>query len=78
MYVVTLNNCELIFFYLLQAYPKYAFDYSVKDPHTGDHKTQWETRDGDVVKGTFICIFFIPSKQYNVINITLFMVIAAL
>ncbi|XP_053602751.1 cuticle protein 19-like [Plodia interpunctella] len=35
------------------AYPKYAFDYSVKDPHTGDHKTQWETRDGDVVKGAY-------------------------
>ncbi|CAH2107138.1 unnamed protein product [Euphydryas editha] len=35
------------------AYPKYAFDYSVNDPHTGDHKTQWETRDGDVVKGAY-------------------------
>ncbi|XP_072940762.1 cuticle protein 19-like [Epargyreus clarus] len=35
------------------AYPKYAFDYAVKDPHTGDHKTQWETRDGDVVKGAY-------------------------
>ncbi|KAG6462392.1 hypothetical protein O3G_MSEX013229 [Manduca sexta] len=37
----------------VSAYPKYAFDYSVKDPHTGDHKTQWETRDGDVVKGAY-------------------------
>ncbi|XP_045446452.1 cuticle protein 19-like [Melitaea cinxia] len=35
------------------AYPKYAYDYSVNDPHTGDHKTQWETRDGDVVKGAY-------------------------
>ncbi|XP_047986059.1 cuticle protein 19-like [Leguminivora glycinivorella] len=35
------------------SHPKYAFDYSVKDPHTGDHKTQWETRDGDVVKGAY-------------------------
>ncbi|RVE52458.1 hypothetical protein evm_002852 [Chilo suppressalis] len=35
------------------AYPKYAFDYSVNDPHTGDHKTQWESRDGDVVKGAY-------------------------
>nr|AER27815.1 cuticular proteinRR-2 motif 126 [Antheraea yamamai] len=35
------------------AYPKYAFDYSVQDPHTGDHKTQWESRDGDVVKGAY-------------------------
>ncbi|XP_026328477.1 cuticle protein 19-like [Hyposmocoma kahamanoa] len=35
------------------AYPKYTFDYSVNDPHTGDYKNQWETRDGDVVKGSY-------------------------
>ena len=35
------------------AYPKYKFEYGVKDPHTGDHKTQWEVRDGDVVKGEY-------------------------
>ncbi|XP_068630573.1 cuticle protein 19-like [Battus philenor] len=35
------------------AYPKYSYDYSVKDPHTGDHKSQWESRDGDVVKGAY-------------------------
>ncbi|CAK1553796.1 unnamed protein product [Leptosia nina] len=35
------------------SHPKYAFDYSVNDPHTGDHKTQWETRDGDVVRGAY-------------------------
>ncbi|XP_028168866.1 adult-specific cuticular protein ACP-22-like [Ostrinia furnacalis] len=35
------------------AHPKYAFDYSVKDPHTGDDKEHWETRDGDKVKGTY-------------------------
>ncbi|XP_026751408.1 cuticle protein 19-like [Galleria mellonella] len=35
------------------SHPKYAFDYSVKDPHTGDFKSQWETRDGDVVKGSY-------------------------
>lgn len=34
-----------------QAYPKYAFNYGVKDPHTGDIKSQQEERDGDVVKG---------------------------
>ncbi|KAJ6632699.1 Cuticle protein 19 [Pseudolycoriella hygida] len=34
-------------------HPKYKFDYGVKDPHTGDHKKQWETRDGDVVKGGY-------------------------
>ncbi|KDR14523.1 cuticle protein 19-like [Zootermopsis nevadensis] len=35
------------------AYPKYSFDYAVKDAHTGDAKSQWETRDGDVVKGEY-------------------------
>ncbi|KAG8225477.1 hypothetical protein J437_LFUL004478 [Ladona fulva] len=25
----------------------------VHDPHTGDSKSQWETRDGDVVKGGY-------------------------
>ncbi|KAJ2948607.1 hypothetical protein O0L34_g7861 [Tuta absoluta] len=35
------------------SYPAYAFEYSVKDPHTGDNKAQWEKRDGDVVKGAY-------------------------
>ncbi|XP_039440823.1 cuticle protein 8-like [Culex pipiens pallens] len=35
------------------AHPKYKFEYGVKDAHTGDHKTQWESRDGDVVKGQY-------------------------
>ncbi|XP_050075985.1 cuticle protein 19-like [Anopheles maculipalpis] len=35
------------------AHPKYKFEYGVKDPHTGDHKSQWEVRDGDVVKGAY-------------------------
>ncbi|XP_077287165.1 cuticle protein 8-like [Arctopsyche grandis] len=35
------------------AYPKYQFNYGVKDPHTGDIKTQQEERDGDVVKGSY-------------------------
>jgi Insect cuticle protein len=34
-------------------YPKYKFEYGVKDLKTGDHKSQWETRDGDVVKGEY-------------------------
>ncbi|XP_050338026.1 histidine-rich glycoprotein-like [Bactrocera neohumeralis] len=34
-------------------YPKYTFDYGVKDAHTGDHKSQWEHRDGDHVKGGY-------------------------
>lgn len=42
-------------FYLLnqQAPPKYAFKYGVNDFHTGDVKSQHETRDGDVVKGQY-------------------------
>ncbi|KAL1399477.1 hypothetical protein pipiens_002210 [Culex pipiens pipiens] len=35
------------------SYPKYKFEYGVKDIHTGDHKSQWEMRDGDVVKGEY-------------------------
>ncbi|CAG9771550.1 unnamed protein product [Ceutorhynchus assimilis] len=33
--------------------PKYAFKYGVSDPHTGDHKSQTEIRDGEVVKGQY-------------------------
>lgn len=33
------------------AYPKYSFNYGIKDPQTGDIKSQAEERDGDVVKG---------------------------
>ncbi|XP_015117154.1 cuticle protein 7 [Diachasma alloeum] len=32
---------------------KYAFNYGVNDPHTGDVKSQHEERDGDVVKGSY-------------------------
>ncbi|XP_047986424.1 histidine-rich glycoprotein-like [Leguminivora glycinivorella] len=32
---------------------KYEFKYEVSDKHTGDHKTQHEHRDGDVVKGFY-------------------------
>ncbi|XP_061728739.1 cuticle protein 8-like [Cydia pomonella] len=35
------------------AYPKYEYTYSVADDHTGDNKSQQETRDGDVVKGSY-------------------------
>lgn len=31
--------------------PQYAFAYNIQDALTGDHKSQQETRDGDVVKG---------------------------
>ncbi|KAL7012309.1 hypothetical protein ACKWTF_014758 [Chironomus riparius] len=34
-------------------HPSYKFEYGVNDPHTHDHKSQWEHRDGDVVKGEY-------------------------
>ncbi|XP_017842060.2 histidine-rich glycoprotein [Drosophila busckii] len=34
-------------------HPKYEFSYGVKDTKTGDIKQQWETRDGDKVKGGY-------------------------
>jgi hypothetical protein len=38
---------------LLQAHPKYSFNYGVHDGLTGDVKSQSETRDGGVVKGQY-------------------------
>ena len=35
------------------AHPAYKFEYGVKDTHTGDHKAQWEHRDGDKVVGEY-------------------------
>ncbi|XP_023313030.1 larval cuticle protein A1A-like [Anoplophora glabripennis] len=35
------------------AHPKYEYKYGVSDPHTGDNKSQQESRDGDVVKGYY-------------------------
>ncbi|GBP81514.1 Cuticle protein 18.6, isoform A [Eumeta japonica] len=35
------------------AHPKYAYEYKVEDPHTGDSKYQHESRDGDAVKGVY-------------------------
>ncbi|XP_050669071.1 larval cuticle protein A2B-like [Leptidea sinapis] len=36
-----------------QAPAHYEFSYSVEDPHTGDHKSQHESREGDVVQGQY-------------------------
>ncbi|XP_047526795.1 cuticle protein 8-like, partial [Vanessa atalanta] len=35
------------------AHPKYEFEYSVADHHTGDIKSQHEARDGDHVTGSY-------------------------
>ena len=44
---------ELVDYY---AHPKYAYKYGVNDYHTGDIKSQHETRDGDVVKGSYTLV----------------------
>ncbi|XP_014250404.1 cuticle protein 21-like [Cimex lectularius] len=33
--------------------PRYNFEYQVQDPTTGDFKSQRESRDGDVVQGSY-------------------------
>lgn len=37
-------------------HPQYAFSYNVQDGLTGDHKSQHETRNGDVVEGHYSLI----------------------
>jgi len=44
------HHDEIVDYY---AHPKYAYKYGVNDYHTGDVKSQHETRDGDVVKGSY-------------------------
>ncbi|CAG9784953.1 unnamed protein product [Diatraea saccharalis] len=38
---------------LSKAHPKYEYSYSVADGHTGDNKSQHESRDGDAVQGEY-------------------------
>lgn len=37
----------------MQSHPSYSYSYGVKDLHSGDVKSQWETRDNGVVKGHY-------------------------
>ncbi|CAG9772504.1 unnamed protein product [Ceutorhynchus assimilis] len=41
--------------YMLATMEKsYAYEYGVSDPHTGDHKSQWETKDKEgTVRGSY-------------------------
>ncbi|XP_023309915.1 larval cuticle protein A3A-like [Anoplophora glabripennis] len=41
----------------------YEFGYAVNDPHTGDSKSQQETRHGDVVQGSYSLIEADGSKR---------------
>lgn len=49
------NIADTVFYQrcALQSVPNYHFNYGVKDLHTGDLKSQWEHREGDVVKGSY-------------------------
>ncbi|XP_055380780.1 larval cuticle protein A2B [Condylostylus longicornis] len=41
---------------IIDAHPQYQFAYDVQDALTGDSKTQEETRDGDIVRGSYSLI----------------------
>lgn len=59
-------NFNLVHF--LQAPPNYHYDYAVHDLHTHDIKSQWETRDGDKVKGEYTLIE--PDGSKRVVSYT--------
>lgn len=63
------NYSEIIICVLfLQSHPRYAFNYAVNDPHTGDNKAQWEHRDGDAVKGSYSLVE--PDGSLRVVDYT--------
>ncbi|XP_036670654.3 uncharacterized protein Cpr76Bc [Drosophila suzukii] len=51
--VVADDDDETIEYAPQYEHPGYAFSYGVKDLHTGDVKSQWESRDEDGVKGHY-------------------------
>ncbi|XP_051173933.1 larval cuticle protein A3A-like [Leptopilina boulardi] len=44
-------------------HPEYSYSYDVQDSLTGDSKSQHETRDGDVVKGSYSLVEADGSKR---------------
>ncbi|XP_055544662.1 cuticle protein 21 [Wyeomyia smithii] len=48
------------------SYPQYQYAYNVQDALTGDSKTQEETRDGDIVKGSYSLIE--PDGSRRIVN----------
>lgn len=52
-------NSELAEDAEFDSHPQYSFHYSVNDDSTGDHKSQTETRDGDVVSGQVSFLIFL-------------------
>ncbi|XP_037040622.1 uncharacterized protein LOC119077502 [Bradysia coprophila] len=55
LHKITVVRCEAAHLSYAPEYnhPAYAFSYGVKDLHTGDVKSQWESRDDGVVKGHY-------------------------
>ncbi|XP_063621349.1 uncharacterized protein LOC134793644 [Cydia splendana] len=51
--IAHVKNVHTDFLQNYDAHPRYAFEYAVNDPHTGDIKHQKEQRDGEVVKGQY-------------------------
>lgn len=49
----TLNFVLKCILEFLQKPRDYHFEYAVSDPHTGDHKSQWEVKKDGVVRGAY-------------------------
>uniref|UniRef100_A0A1A9ZKE0 Larval cuticle protein A3A n=1 Tax=Glossina pallidipes TaxID=7398 RepID=A0A1A9ZKE0_GLOPL len=51
---------------VVDAHPQYKFAYDVQDTLTGDSKTQEESRDGDIVRGSYSLIE--PDGSRRIVN----------
>ncbi|XP_017480171.1 PREDICTED: larval cuticle protein A3A [Rhagoletis zephyria] len=51
---------------IVDPYPQYSYAYNVQDTLTGDSKTQEETRDGDIVRGSYSLIE--PDGSRRIVN----------
>uniref|UniRef100_A0A3F2Z4N1 Larval cuticle protein A3A n=1 Tax=Glossina palpalis gambiensis TaxID=67801 RepID=A0A3F2Z4N1_9MUSC len=51
---------------VIDAHPQYKFAYDVQDTLTGDSKTQEESRDGDIVRGSYSLIE--PDGSRRIVN----------
>lgn len=51
---------------IVDPHPQYTYAYNVQDALTGDSKTQEETRDGDIVRGSYSLIE--PDGSRRIVN----------
>uniref|UniRef100_A0A1A9WLJ5 Larval cuticle protein A3A n=1 Tax=Glossina brevipalpis TaxID=37001 RepID=A0A1A9WLJ5_9MUSC len=51
---------------IVDAHPQYKFAYDVQDTLTGDSKTQEESRDGDIVRGSYSLVE--PDGSRRIVN----------